>query len=436
MALCNTSAQPGDRALSEPPRYTERDAALLRNARHGDTEALNHLYARYAPQLLRYITTRMGDSEQSSTVDYPVQAQEQERPPTNHRILVVDDDQINRTVLVRNLKRFGHAAAIAENGRQALAMLRRQSFDLVLLDIMMPEMNGYQVLEQLRLDPALRHIPAVVISGIEDVSSVIRCIELGAEDYLFKPCDRVLLKARVDACLEKKRLRDLEHAYINQLQQEREKSDRLLLNILPRPIAERLKQNTGIVAESYDDVTVLFADIVDFTSFTSRVAPTELVHILNTIFSRFDALAERYGLEKIKTIGDAYMVVGGLPEARADHAEAIAEMALTMQESIADISARYGEQFVLRIGVSSGPAIAGVIGAKKFTYDLWGDTVNTASRMEALGAPGRIQVSETTYERLNHCYSFDERGAIDVKGKGAMRTYFLTGRRQSVSNFS
>jgi class 3 adenylate cyclase len=403
------------------------DTALLLRAKRGDTQALSDLYARYAPQLLRYITTRMGDPAQAIAVDASTDTPFRDETAAKPTILVVDDDDINRTVVVRNLKRLGHAAAVAENGRQALALMRRQSFDLVLLDIMMPEMNGYQMLEQLRIDPALRHIPAVVISGIEDVSSVIRCIELGAEDYLFKPCDPVLLKARVEACLEKKRLRDQEHAYITQLQQEREKSERLLLNILPQPIAEQLKHDSGVVAESYDNVTVLFADIVDFTSFASRVSPSALVNTLNSIFLRFDGLAERYGLEKIKTIGDAYMVVGGLPSSRADHAEAIAEMALAMQASIADISARKGEEFVLRIGVSSGPAIAGVIGAKKFTYDLWGDTVNTASRMESLGLPGRIQVCPATYERLRHRYIFDERGEIYVKGKGAMTTYFLIG---------
>jgi class 3 adenylate cyclase len=204
-----------------------------------------------------------------------------------------------------------------------------------------------------------------------------------------------------------------------------------LLNILPHSVAEQLKHDTGVVAESYNDVTVLFADIVDFTSFTSRVSPSVLVNTLNSIFLRFDGLAERYGLEKIKTIGDAYMVVGGLPSSRTDHVEAIAEMALAMQASIADIGDREGEQFVLRIGVSSGPAIAGVIGAKKFTYDLWGDTVNTASRMESLGMPGRIQVCAATYERLRQRYIFDERGEIYVKGKGAMTTYFLIGRQRT-----
>jgi class 3 adenylate cyclase len=235
----------------------------------------------------------------------------------------------------------------------------------------------------------------------------------------------VLFKARVDACLEKKRMHDKEQAYIRQLKAEQEKSERLLLNILPAPIAARLKHDQGIIAEQFDDVTVLFADIVDFTTLAARITPTELVGVLNQIFSLFDQLAEQHGLEKIKTIGDAYMVVGGLPVARADHAEAIADMALDMRQGIDSFNAEHGELFTMRIGISSGPAVAGVIGTTKFAYDLWGDTVNTASRMESHGLPGRIQVSAETYKRLRETYRFTARGRIDVKGKGAMRAYLL-----------
>jgi len=177
-------------------------------------------------------------------------------------------------------------------------------------------------------------------------------------------------------------------------------------------------------------VTVLFADIVDFTSLATRVAPVELVGILNDIFSRFDELAERHGLEKIKTIGDAYMVVGGAPLPRPDHAAAVVDMALDMQQAIEQFSAERGAPFNLRIGISSGPAIAGVIGTKKFSYDLWGDTVNMASRMESLGQAGSIQVSAATYARLWDQYQFKERGPLQVKGKGELITYFLTGRTE------
>lgn len=213
------------------------------------------------------------------------------------------------------------------------------------------------------------------------------------------------------------------------LREEQEKSEKLLLNILPKPIAERLKQNETTIAEYFPEVTVLFADLVGFTSFSTTMRPIELVELLNQIFSGFDLICERLGLEKIKTIGDAYMAVGGLPEPRADHAEAIAQMALDLQTEIARFNAKNNQSFSIRIGIHSGPVVAGVIGIKKFIYDLWGDTVNIASRMESHGLPWRIQVSETTYKLLEHKYLFDERGTIEVKGKGAMITYLLIGKK-------
>ena len=209
------------------------------------------------------------------------------------------------------------------------------------------------------------------------------------------------------------------------LRNEQEKSERLLLNILPEAIATRLKQEQGTIADGFAEATVLFADIVGFTKLASRVSPTELVHLLNDIFSTFDLLAERHGLEKIKTIGDAYMVVGGLPLPREDHAEAIARMALDMQQAVIEFSTKIREPFTIRIGINSGPVIAGVIGLKKFIYDLWGDTVNIASRMESHGIPGAIQVTEATYSRLEGKFILEKRGPIQVKGKGQMTTYLL-----------
>lgn len=213
------------------------------------------------------------------------------------------------------------------------------------------------------------------------------------------------------------------------LAEERDKVERLLLNILPQPIAERLNQEQSIIADSFAEVTIMFADIVNFTPIAARLSAPEVVNLLNKIFSAFDQLAERHGLEKIKTIGDAYMVVGGLPTPRADHAEAVAEMALDMQEEIARLNREINESFSIRIGINTGPVVAGVIGLKKFIYDLWGDAVNTASRMESHGLANCIQVSQTTYKLLRDKYLFQERGAIHVKGKGEMLTYLLTGRK-------
>ena len=205
-------------------------------------------------------------------------------------------------------------------------------------------------------------------------------------------------------------------------------SDGLLLNVLPRSIAERLKRDPGVIAERYDEVTVLFADIADFTPFAERTSPEQVVGVLDEIFSAFDQLALQRGLEKIKTIGDAYMVAGGLPEPRTDHAEAVAELALEMQAEFARLCESLGLGLAIRIGIDTGPVVAGVIGRHKFTYDLWGDTVNTASRMEAHGVAGRIQVTQTTYQHLQDHYRFEERGEVEIKGKGLQRTYLLIGR--------
>lgn len=220
------------------------------------------------------------------------------------------------------------------------------------------------------------------------------------------------------------------------LRYQQEQTEHLLLNILPEPIAQRLKMAESTIADSFAQVTVLFADIVGFTQLSTQIPPAELVELLNKIFSAFDQLAEQHELEKIKTIGDAYMVVGGLPVPRTDHAAAIAQMALDMLQEIARFKTADGNSFSIRIGINTGPVVAGVIGIKKFIYDLWGDTVNIASRMESQGLPDCIQVTEATYELLRDQYHFVTRGVIDVKGKGKMTTYLLTGRRVESSKLS
>jgi adenylate cyclase len=213
------------------------------------------------------------------------------------------------------------------------------------------------------------------------------------------------------------------------LRHQRKKTEGLLMSMLPPTVAERLKQERGTIADGFDNVTVLLADIEDFTALSSRITPIEQVSLLNKLFSIFDQLAEDYGVEKIKTIRDVYMVAGGVPIAKANHAEAIADMALAMHGTAADFQAKLGEPFQLRIGISTGSVVAGVIGKKKWTYDLWGDTVNLASRMQSQGAAGRTQVTATTYNQLKHRYTFQERGILDVYGIGKTATYWLTGQQ-------
>ena len=348
-------------------------------------------------------------------------------------ILVVDDYKTNRLKLSIGLKQQGHVVGLAENGRQALDMLRSEPYDLVLLDIVMPEMDGYEVLAEMKADKRLRNIPVIVISAEQELDSVVKGIELGADDYLPKSFNPIILKAKITGLLEKKRWRDKEKEYLEQIQVEQEKSERLLLNILPKLVAERLKDNHQIIADDFESVTVLFADIVGFTNRSAQIPASELVTWLNEIFSTFDALAEKHRLEKIKTIGDAYMVAGGLPTPCPDHTQNVANMALDMLAVVEGLNNGRSHPFNLRIGIDTGPVVAGVIGTRKFIYDLWGDTVNTASRMESHGLPGKIQVTQAVYEQLQHEYAFEERGLIEVKGKDSLLTYFMLGQRGKVS---
>jgi class 3 adenylate cyclase len=209
---------------------------------------------------------------------------------------------------------------------------------------------------------------------------------------------------------------------------EQERSEGLLLNVLPAPIADRLKQGEEVIADRFPEVTVRFADLVDFTASSDRSSPERVVQVLADLFTAFDRLAARHGLEKIKTVGDAYMVAGGLPVPRPDHAEAVAEMALAVREEAGRHRDPAGRPLQVRIGIDSGPVVAGVIGTAKFSYDLWGDTVNTASRMESIGVPGCIQVTDRAYRRLRDRYRFERRGPVQVKGKGELVTWFLVGR--------
>jgi len=255
------------------------------------------------------------------------------------------------------------------------------------------------------IDPRLAQSPAAIPMGIQVAFFVLNILGVSLTAYL-------LLQYSL-------RTRDLALA----------QSDDLLLNVLPRSIVQRLKRDPGVIAERFDDVTVLFADVADFTPFAERTSPERVVGVLDAIFSAFDRLTQERGLEKIKTIGDAYMVAGGLPDPRPDHAQAVAELALDMQAELARLSESLGLGLRIRIGIDTGPVVAGVIGRHRLLYDLWGDTVNTASRMESQGVPGRIQVTDATYRRLSERYSFEDRGEIDIKGKGRLRAYLLVGSR-------
>ncbi|WP_353569954.1 adenylate/guanylate cyclase domain-containing protein [Candidatus Albibeggiatoa sp. nov. BB20] len=345
------------------------------------------------------------------------------------RLLVVDDKESNRDLLSRRLGKQGFIIDTAADGQEALDAVKDAPYDLILLDVIMPGVDGFQVLEQLKNDDKYKHIPVLMISALDEIDGVVRCITMGAEDFIQKPFNQIILNAKISASLERKRLRDREHAFMERLQAEQEKSEKLLLNVLPKPIADRLKRSERTIADSFPEVTVLFSDLVGFTELSVGIAASELVEKLNEIFLAFDILTELHGLEKIKTIGDAYMLVGGLPTPRSDHAEAVADMAIDMFDAIERLNRQHGESFEIRVGIHTGPVVAGVIGKNKFNYDLWGETVNIASRMESHGVPGKVQISDATYNKIKDKFHLEYRGPIEVKGKGLMVTHFLSGRK-------
>ena len=348
-----------------------------------------------------------------------------DRRKSEARLLVVDDEPANRDLLSRHLRHEGYSVELAVDGREALELVGKRSYDLVLTDLIMPGLDGYQLLAALKSDPAHRHLPVLVISAYEDVESVARCIELGADDYLPKTFNPVLLRARVRASLERKRLHDREARHLEEIRTEREKSERLLRNVFPAGVLERLKIEGEPLAESFEEVTVLFADIVGFTAYASRHCATTVVARLNEIFAIFDCIVAMRGVEKIKTIGDAYMLAGGVPEPCPDHAARVVQAGLDMLDATARLARGREDGFEIRIGVHTGPVVAGVIGRSRFGYDLWGDSVNVASRLQTLGTPGYIQISESTRRRLGDRFAVETVGELEVKGKGRLMAYRL-----------
>ncbi len=336
-------------------------------------------------------------------------------------VLVVDDDEANRTLLRDPLETHGYEVVEAEHGEQALEKVEHRPPDVILLDVMMPRMDGFEVCRRLKKDARTAHIPILIVTALSERMERMMGIAAGASDFLTKPVDLQELTLRVNHAVHTKHLFD-------QLQAEQARAEHLLLNILPRPIAERMRRGEVNIADQHPDVTVLVADLVGFTTLAAHIGPDQVVYLLNEIFSGFDLLTEKHGLEKIKTIGDAYMVAGGLPLPRPDHAEAIADLALDLMAEIDKFNRAYNTSIQLRIGISTGSVVAGVIGRWKFTYDLWGDTVNLACRLESLGQPSTIQVSGLTYERLKDKYQFNGSRSLDIKGRGTELAHTLCSR--------
>jgi adenylate cyclase len=334
-------------------------------------------------------------------------------------LLVVDDDESNRTMLGRRLARLGHQVTLAENGRHALEKLRAQPFDVLLLDIQMPELSGYEVLDELKADSALRAIPVIVLSASSETDRVAHCIELGAEDYLLKPFDPVLLQARISACLEKKRLRDREQLHLRQIEQGKQRSDELLHIILPHEVAEELKSTSVVQPRRFENVGVLFCDIVGFTAWCDRHTPEEVLQNLQALVETFELLTAQHQLEKIKTIGDSFMAAAGLLAPLENPALHGVSCGLAMVAAAHSLPPHWQ----VRVGVHAGSVVAGIIGRRKYQYDIWGDTVNTAARIEEAAQPGTVCVNGETWRLLASRCRGQSLGPLAIQGKGKQELF-------------
>ena len=410
-AIAGYSDLAGERAAECGLDSTVADLVKIRDAAH---------------RLLGVVTTNLGTSPGTASSARTVEpTPEVSRSSLVGDILVVDDNAENREILTRRLGRLGHRVTTANDGQEALEKAMAGPCDVMLLDLRMPRMDGFAVLERMKADPRLHEVAVIVLSAADDDVSVTRSIALGAEDHLRKPVDPVFLRTRIDAALEKKRFADRERAYLQKIEEERARSDALLEVILPADIAAELKAEATVRPRRFEDVGVLFCDIVGFTAYSERTPPEVLLEQLQSLVEAQERAAERHGLEKIKTIGDAFLAVAGLGPP-VDTAMACVRCGLDMLAAAAEIPPFWQ----LRIGVHCGPAVAGVVGRKKYQYDVWGDTVNTASRVEHAALPGTVCVTRSTWDRISSRCHGASLGKVEMKGKSPTEIVRIEGTQE------
>ncbi len=334
-------------------------------------------------------------------------------------VLVVDDSPVNLRLLAHILNNMGHTVRPAKNGRMALASAQSAPPDLILLDIMMPEMNGFEVLTRLKADPELRDVPVLIISALDDMDSIVKGIKMGAEDYLPKPFEQVLLQARIETCLEKKQLRDREKNHLQQIEAQKQRADELLHVILPDAIVAELKATNQVQPRLYQNVAILFADVVGFTPYCETHTPHEVVANLQDLVEAFELIALNHHLQKIKTVGDAFMATAGLLSPLANPVASCVRCGMEMVMTAPELPAGWE----VRVGIHVGPVMAGIVGHRQYLYDLWGDTVNTAQRIESNGVPGTISLSRAAYDQVADLWLAESKGSIPVKGKGYLEIF-------------
>ena len=330
--------------------------------------------------------------------------------------MIVDDEPFNVDYLEQELEDLDCQTLGVTSGREALERVAADTPDLILLDIMMPGMDGFAVLQHLKANETWRHVPVVVISALSDVASMVRGIEMGAEDYLPKPFNPVLLKARIEACLEKKRLRDREVLYVQQIEAEKKRADELLHVILPPAIVQELKATNTVKPRSYPDVAVLFADVVDFTPYCDRHTPENVVSNLQQLVQAYEELALCHGLQKIRTVGDEFIAVGGLLRTLDNAVLSCVKCGLEMISAAKRVPAEWH----VRVGVHVGPLMAGVIGHRQYLFDVWGDTVNTAQRIQSHGLVNAVNLSVEAWQVVTDQCVGRSLGFVQVKGKGRL----------------
>jgi adenylate cyclase len=353
------------------------------------------------------------------------------------KVLVVDDQQANVLLLERMLGGAGYASVTSTLDPRAVCELHEKNrYDLIVLDLQMPGMDGFQVMEGLKPIEKDGYLPVLVITAQPDHK--LRALQAGAKDFISKPFDVAEVLMRVHNMLEVRllhleihRKNDELKKLFDQVVAERKVSERLALHVPPDSIAARLQARPDVTADSFAEATVLIADIVGFADLTPAVSPEQLALLLDEIFTSFDGLAKQRGLKKIKTLGNSYMAAAGVPVPSGDHAPQAVHAALDMLEALGHFNERSDHSLQVRIGIASGAVVAGVIGKRLYLYDVWGDAVNMASRMESHGVAGRVQVSESTRRRLGELFRLEERGALDVEGKGEVKTWFVGGRNNT-----
>lgn len=343
--------------------------------------------------------------------------------PSSTTILVVEDSPTQAMYMHSLLDQEHLQTMLASNGRQGIEMARQYHPDLIIMDMEMPELNGDEVLQLLKGNPALRDIPVIIVSALDDIDRIAQCIELGAEDYLAKPFNAALLHARVAACLEKKRLRDQEFRYLREIEAERARSNELLHVIMPHEIVEELRATGMVKPRLYPNVAVLFVDVVDFTPYCNTHSPEEIFINLQLLAEAFESLALQHHMLKIKTTGDAFLATAGMLPSLENPVEHCTRCALAMLPIAQELPA----QWQIRIGIHVGPVMAGVVGRRQYLFDVWGDTVNTAQRIESHGQVGAINLSREAWAQIAHLCNDQFMEVAEVKGKGAMEIYKIYG---------